>query len=981
LNRIKAILFDLDGVLVETDQFHYDAWKWLCDANGWEFDHQVNQNLRGVPRMASLQIILDHNNVSKSQEEMDELAALKNAHYCELITHLTPDNLLAGVLPFLKEMKKRGVKMCICSSSKNAHTILDKLEIARFFDSVVTGNDIKRAKPDPEIFCLGARRLNVSPSECVVFEDAASGVHAAKSAKMICVGINRHGHLNEPCETIVSFDDIDIDALLSEGRTKRLLVDPWKIIEDEIEPGRVMFFESIFALSNGYMGLRGSMDEDVSVLLEHSYPGFFLNGVYDYASYKYEVPFVNLAPRRHCVLNMCDWSGFDLTLGDERFDPTQGRLLEYRRELDMRQGALRKMLVWESPSGRRVQVRSTRIVSMVRRHIAAMQYEVTPLNFDGDVAIESRINGKVESRVLPGDHLDLLDQKTDGDLRLLHYRTRTDHIGTAMTFCHQASADAEIKSGLECSENIFSETFSAHLQQGDVLSATKTGAFYTSLECDPDAIVDHAIDDLNEACGVGFDQLLDEQTNYWSCYWNNADIEIDGAPRDQQAIRFNLFQLAQSLPNDSYRSISANGQTGDHYSGCVFWDTEILMVPQFVYTNPQAVKSLLEYRYDRLEHARSYARHILASGASYPIASISGEDIICVPEGPSTEYHVNCAISRAIWQYWSATGDEDFLLEKGAEILFETSRFFLSIGQFVPNRDNQFCINSVTGPDEYAVGVNNNCYTNAMVQWHLRFACAVYDRLKNERPECYEAMVAKIGLEQCERDIWWQAADRMYIPFNEELGIHEQDDSFLYLAPVDMDLIPKYQDIQMDYPPANLRRMPVVKQADVVLLMFTLGDQFSLEQKRLNYEYYEPRTNHGSSLSPGVHSILAAELGKVDEAYRYFEHTALLDLLDLRGNVSGGLHLACIGTAWMAVVNGFAGMRDYADKLIFNPVLPRQWEGYRFKLFYRGRRLEVEVTKSGADIRLLDGNDVSVVLKDREIDLRIDLRNPIFKLA
>lgn len=969
MDRIKAVLFDLDGVLVETDKLHYKAWKWLCDQRGWKFDPEVNHMLRGVPRLRSLEIILKHNHILLSNEEIESLAEIKNTYYVKMIDCLTPNNLLPGVLSFLSKLKQRKIKMCLCSSSKNAITILDKLGIGQFFEAIVTGDDIQRAKPDPEIFQIGSQRLHVSPSQCVVFEDAISGIEAAKAAKMTCIGICRHDSLSGLCEMVMSFDEIDIDALLTEGRAKAAVIDPWQIIEADIEPSRLKFFESVFALSNGYMGIRGTIDADCPGFRDYSYPAFFINGVYDYASYKYEVPFINLAKRRHCILNICDWRIFNLNICGERFDPTQGRLLYYRRQLDMKQGVLNSDVLWESPCGRQVQIRSARIVSMVRRHIAAVNYEVTALNFSGTISIESCINGNVESQALPGNHLSLISHGVKDDMRFLHCQTHTDHIDVAMVFHHHSKASEKLETVLTTSNGSFKEVVKADCEQGQAISVTKTGSFYTSIESDKNTLLDRAFNELKGACDDGFQELLKEQKEYWSRYWSTADIEIEGVPRDQQAIRFNLFHLAQSLPDDHYRSISANGQTGDHYSGCVFWDTEMFIVPNFVYTNPKAVRMLLEWRYDRLEHARSYAKQICLSGANYPWATISGEDIICVPEGPSTEHHLNCAIARAIWQYWMATGDEDFVFGKCAEILFETARFFVSLGQFVPNRNNQFCINSVTGPDEYAVGVNNNCYTNVMVQWHLRFARQVHDRLRQNQPEQYNALVGKINLNPDECEEWQHAADNMYIPFNEQLGIHEQDDSFLYLAPVDMNLIPKYQDIQMSCPPANLRRLPVVKQADVVLLMFTRGEQFSIEQKHANYEYYEPRTSHGSSLSPGVYSIIASEIGKTQDAYRYFQQAVLLDLFDLRGNVAGGLHLACMGTAWMAVINGFGGMRDYQDRLIFNPELPREWTMCRFKVRYKGQMLEVEMRKAGTNFCLIEGNSLTFLCQHQSIEL------------
>jgi alpha,alpha-trehalose phosphorylase len=471
------------------------------------------------------------------------------------------------------------------------------------------------------------------------------------------------------------------------------------------------------------------------------------------------------------------------------------------------------------------------------------------------------------------------------------------------------------------------------------------------------------------AAEAGFEELCGEQERFWAAYWDTADIEVSGNVADQQALRFCLFHLRQSNPEDDRRSIGANAMTGDHYRGHVFWDTEMYLAPHFLYTEPKTVRSLLMYRYNILDMARRRAREMGGEGALYAWNSISGEECGVVFEASTAEYHLMAAIGWAVYRYVEATDDRDFLFNYGAEMLFETARFYAGRGCFVPARNGAFCINVVCGPDEYGCGVNNNCYTNVMAQWHLRYAAAVYERMGAEAPESLEALAARLDLKAADIELWKRAADHMYVPFNAALGIHEQDDSFLYLDPVDMSLVPRNTDIRETVHPLNLWRMQVVKQADVVLLMFVQGHQFTPDVKRANYEFYEPRTCHGSSLSACMHAIVAAEIGLHDDAYAYFRESVMMDLNDFKDNTGGGMHAACLGGTWMAVVNGFAGMRDYPDGLRFAPRVPAAWKGYRCRVLHRGSRIELRVGAEGCEYRLIDGPAVRFTSGSRVVEL------------
>lgn len=970
---IQTVLFDLDGVIVFTDRYHYLAWKQLADEQGWKFDEQVNHAMRGIPRMASLQVILDHNGIAASDDEKAAWAERKNEYYKQLLAGINQEDVYPGVVDFLRALKGRDVRLGLCSSSKNARTVLDALGLTPYFDAVVTGDDFQRAKPDPEVFLLGAAKLRTPPFHCLVFEDAPAGVQAALAAKMKCVGVGPAAGLPEAAECIERYEEIDIDALLDSGRVSRLPVEPWALTETTVRPKRAQYWETLFALTNGYLGLRGSYEEDDAELREHAYPGMFINGIYDYEPYNHIVSFPGYPQERHVMLNLCDWRILHVDLDGERFSLFRGTVSEYRRSLDLKRGVVVRSLVWESPRGKRTRIETTRLVSMRRRHSAAIRYTVTPLNWSGPVTFESVTRGTAPSGELAGTHYEVVQQSVCDDARCFVGKTVKAPFRVGMALHHKVSVagvETSASRRTDWRKDCFVDRFTLEaVEQETPVTLDKFACFYTNIEADDKAVLPSALEGAATDRRDGFDVLLEEQARFWKAHWEQADLEIDGADADQQAVRFALFHLRQSHPEDDRRSISACGMTGDHYWGHVFWDTEMYIAPSFLYVEPALVRPLLMYRYHLLDRARERARQMGGIGALYSWNSISGEECGIIYEASTAEYHLLSAIAHAVAGYVRASGDTAFLRDYGAEILFETSRFLEHRGAYIPARDNRFCINVVCGPDEYGCGINNNCYTNVMAQWHLRYAADVYARLAAEAPEALAALAARIGLADDEPVRWRAAADAMYIPYHEGMGIHAQDDAFLYLDPVDMDLLPRNTDLRELYHPLNLWRMQVAKQADVVLLMLTRGELFSQEQKRANYEYYEPRTNHGSSLSPSIHSIIAAEIGKTDEAYGDFRQSALMDINDFKNNTAGGVHAACLGGTWMAVVNGFAGFRDYESEVRFDPVLPPAWTGLRFKLRAQGRLLGVDVARDRARYTLLDGPEIDFMSGETRVSL------------
>ena len=963
-HNIKAALFDLDGVIVFTDKYHYLAWKALADEQGWDFDEKLNNQLRGIPRLASLEVILRHNGVELPMEKKIEFMEKKNNLYVKLLENINEGDIYPGAVEFLKKLRAKGTKISLCSSSKNAVLVLDKLGLTELFDAIVTGHDIKNAKPDPEIFLLGAEKLRMPVFHCCVFEDAKAGIEGAKAAGMKNVGVgNREETEGFADQFIMSYDEIDIDTFLESGLKQPLPVDENSIIEEEYNPANLAHIESLFALGNGYMGLRGAYDEEDDGIDMCS--GMYINGIFATKKYEHLAKCVGFSEHDQFTVNLSDWRIFNVVIDGEKACFSKENIKDHTRVLDFRSGLVIRTFVFETSGGKKAEVTSLRMVSMTEVNSAHISYSVKPLNFSGKVTVESKVVKLTE--IAGGIHSSVVAENEENGVYSLTQKVNTTEQLVAMTVAHTVNLDKAVASD-DNTENVYTYSVSADLNEGEILTVEKYAAFGCSMDTFED-IEGYAFNLALINRAKGFDALVLEQKDFWDKYWVNADIVIEGNPADQQAVRFSLFQLRQQLVTTNACSIGATGLTGPGYSGKVFWDTEMYLMPYYNFTYPETQKELMMYRYRILDKARARAKVYGTVGAQYAWCGIDGDETSVVFEASVAEYHLNSDIAHSVWRYVDSTGDKDFLYDFGAEMVFETAKFMSHRGRFIPTKGNKFCINVVCGPDEYACGINNNMYTNLMVQLHLYYALEVVADMKANAPEKYEALVNRIGLTAEDIDLWQRAADNMYYKYNEDLGIHEQDDSFIYQDPVDMELVPKNVDIRWKYHPLDLWRMQVIKQADVVLANFIRGNMFTIEEKERNYNYYEPKCNHGSSLSTAIHSIMASELGKHDEAYQFFRCSAYMDISDFKHNTADGLHLACLGGVWMTVVNGFLGMRHYPDGVLFNPHMPAAWKSYSTRFTYRGATMEITVDKNGATFTLVAGNELSFATDDAKVTL------------
>jgi alpha,alpha-trehalose phosphorylase len=558
----------------------------------------------------------------------------------------------------------------------------------------------------------------------------------------------------------------------------------------------------------------------------------------------------------------------------------------------------------------------------------------------------------------------------DGRLILAH-TTRNSRQSLACAADHELITDNQFSSESGCTSDTAEAVYSIEAARGQPIQLVKYLAYHTSPEGPVSDLCHRAERTLGRARRGGFESLITDQRAFMDDFWERADVEVEAAhPRAQQCLRFNLFHLLQASARAEENGIGARGLTGQAYEGHYFWDTEIYVLPFLIYTSPRLARNVLKVRYRQLDFARLRAREVSQNGGLFPWRTISGEEASAYYAAGTAQYHINADIVYALRKYVDGTADDGFLEDYGAEILVETARLWEDLGFYPEGPDGEFHIHGVTGPDEYNTVVDDNCYTNLMARENLWYAAQTLQKLRERNPERFAAIAHDTGLEPGELDAWQLAADRMHVPFDEARGIHPQDETFLHKEVMDIRSMPAERfPLLLHYHPLVIYRHQVIKQADIVLAMFLLGHEFSLEQKRRNFAYYDPITTGDSSLSVCIQAIVAWELGEDEKAFEYFRYAVLMDLADIGGNVKDGAHIASMGGTWMSVVYGIGGMRDYGGKLGFRPRLPARMKRLCFRLAFRGRRLRVELLPREVTYTLVEGRELTIEHYDEPIEL------------
>ena len=743
-------------------------------------------------------------------------------------------------------------------------------------------------------------------------------------------------------------------------------VEPWLIRETELDLDRLAQTESVFALSNGHIGLRGNLDEGEPAGL----PGSYLAGFYEVRPLPYAEAGYGYPEAGQTIINVTNGKIIRLLVEDEPFDVRYGELRHHERVLDLRAGVLRRTLEWVSPAGRSVRIASTRLVSFAQRAVVAILYEVEALDGKTPVVMQSEL---IANEELPDAGSDprataepaspLHSEYFAGrDTRaVLEHSTRASGLTMAAAMDHVVDGPPGTEATVESFEDLGRLLVTADLIPGEPLRLTKFVTYGWSRQRSAPAIVDQVSAALAEGRHTGWDGLLAEQRSYLDDFWDRADVEIDGDAEVQLAVRFGLFHTLQAGARAERRAIAAKGLTGPGYDGHAFWDTETFVLPLLTYTVPHAARDALRWRKLTLELAQERASSLGLDGAAFPWRTIRGQECSGYWPAGTAAFHINADIADAVVRYQAASDDEEFSGGDGLELLVQTARLWRSLGHH--DAAGRFRIDGVTGPDEYSAIADNNIYTNLMAERNLREAFEAVKR--------HPQRAAELGVDDEEAAAWRDAAKAMLIPYDRQLKVHAQAEQFTEHEIWDFDATaPEQYPLLLHFPYFDLYRKQVVKQADLVLAMHLRGDVFSKSEKARNFAYYERLTVRDSSLSAGTQAVIAAEVGHVELAYDYLSEAALIDLDDLQHNTRDGLHIASLAGTWIGAVAGFGGMRDHDGILSFAPRLPQALTRLTFRLCWRGCRLLVEVTHERATYSLMKGSAMEIVHHGRRVTVK-----------
>ena len=939
--RFEAAVFDLDGVLAETAEIHAQAWKRLFDeflakqaaASGKVFEpfdakHDYLAYVDGRPRSDGVRSFLAARGITLPEGQAGDppdavtvraLGARKDAYFLERLAQ-SGLKVFPDAEPLLANLRAAGLKTALISSSRNAKDVLASGGLTALFDVVVDGVEAARlgleGKPAPDTFVRALQQLGVPAQRAVGFEDAPVGVEAIRAAGYgLVVGVDRVGQSRA---LVVHGADVAVTDMLTLEVTApptptdvRLSAWPpaaptedlgWLVVEDGFTLTREHEIESIFAISNGHLGSRASLAEGGPM----SAPSTVVAGLFD------------AGPRPIPALaELPDWSHLAPVIEGAPLSLRSGRLLSQQRTLDMRQGLIWRDWRHEDPSGRITRFQECRLACAHDRRLLLQSVALTAENYAGDIRFETKLDGSAEVHT-SGGGLAAVSAATFGaatpDLRARDVRF----------------ADLALQAQLDQSFRIdrFVAVGASSQDQQPAAAATAHAA---------------------AARAHGMEGLIARHREAWSARWDASDIRVDGDAEAQRALRFAAYHLVSAAdPTDDRVSIGARAMTGVAYSGHVFWDTEIYMLPFFALTWPEAARALLMYRHRTLPAARAKAAKYGARGAFYAWESAdTGEDVtpasVFGPGGVTItirlgheEQHISADVAYGAWNYWRITGDDVFLLEAGAEIILETARFWAS--RVEPGDDGKLHIRGVTGPDEYHTGVDDDAYTNWMARWNLRTAVAVALEMATRWPQPWTELRAQLNLQDAELDEWSAIAQDMHTGFDAKTGLIEQFQGYFALKDFPLSrLVSRSIPVDVLLGLDHIVRTPIIKQPDVLMLIWLFWDEFEPAVRAANFRFYEPRCAQGSSLSPCIHALLAARLGDMKLAEQYFRQASEIDLSDNRGDAAGGVHAAALGGLWQAAVFGFAGLSLGDDGPRLDPRLPAGWRELAFRVRWRGK--------------------------------------------
>ncbi|RAJ18180.1 glycoside hydrolase family 65 protein [Olleya aquimaris] len=750
--------------------------------------------------------------------------------------------------------------------------------------------------------------------------------------------------------------------------------DNWSIIEEGFDAERVKSSESLFSIGNGAMGQRANFEEQYT---GPTFQGSYIAGVY-YPDKTRVGWWKNGYPEYFAkVLNAPNWIGINVEINGEQLDlNTCVSVSNFRRELNMKEGWLSRSFTATLQNKLQVEVKATRFLSLDLDEVGAINYQVTPVNGDATIQFQPYLDSGITNEDTNWDDQfwDTLNVTSENEQAFIEAKTMKTGFHTC-TFMQSSvfvnNTKQEQTPVVDKQANIISFTYTVSVSSGETASIHKFGGYTVDRNHDKNQLVAAAKKALDKATNLGFNSLLENQKKAWSKIWEMSDITIDGDVKAQQGIRFNIFQLNQTyLGKDSTLNIGPKGFTGEKYGGSTYWDTEAYCIPFYMATKDQQVaRNLLKYRYNHLEKAIENAEKLgFSNGAAlYPMVTMNGEECHNEWEITFEEIHRNGAIAFAIFNYYRYTGDYSYIPEMGLEVLIAIARFWQQRATFSTDK-NQYVILGVTGPNEYENNVNNNWYTNYLAKWCIDYALENIEKVKEGHHDDYLRIAGKTKITHEELHAWKKVADNMYFPYSEKHQVYLQQDGFLDKELITVEDLPKSdRPINQKWSWDRILRSPYIKQADTLQGFYFFEDQFSTEELKRHFDFYEPFTVHESSLSPCVHSIQAAKLDQMEQAYTFYLRTSRLDLDDYNKEVEEGLHITSMAGTWMSIVEGFGGMRIKNDTLHFEPRIPKQWDAYSFKVNFRDQILKVNVSQSETTFQLEGNTQLNIVVNNNPL--------------
>lgn len=773
----------------------------------------------------------------------------------------------------------------------------------------------------------------------------------------------------------------------------RFPLDEWRFVEAEYSNGDLGTTETLFTVGNGHLGMRGNPEEGRDSFAH----GTFINAFHETWKIHHAEEAFGFAHTGQTIVNVPDAKLMKIYVDGEPLALRHADLEHYERALDFREGKLTRDLVWRTPAGKRVRISSSRMVSFTDRSIGLFDLEIEMLDGDAPVVISSQIVNRQDGGFdygRPGDPEAIFDPRRassfawrvlepelnwgSGNRMMLGYRTAHSGMTIAVGVHHEFATENEYVSSVQTEPDVAKAVYRVEAEPGKPIRLQKAVAYHTSRGVPVSELADRCGRSLDRVRDLGFQHFEQKQRDWLAEFWDHSDVEIQGQPAIQQAVRWCLFQLAQASARSDQLGIAAKGVSGSGYEGHYFWDTEIYVLPFLIYTDPQVARNALRFRVNLLPQARERAAVLSLRGALFPWRTINGEEASAYYAAGTAQYHINADVAFAFDKYGDITGDKEFLFRDGVDVLVETARMWADLGFWRPDSDGtaRFHIHGVTGPDEYTTVVNNNLFTNTMAKSNLLNAVKIVRELEEDNPTHYQHLVDTLGIDPEEVSEWEAAANGMVILRDETIGIHPQDEKFLQSELWDLENTPvTKRPLLLHFHPLVIYRFQVLKQADVVMALFLQGDQFTDEEKRANFEYYDPITTGDSTLSGVVQSVIAAEVGYQDMAMEYFLSGLYVDLADLHSNARDGVHIASTGGVWNALIYGFAGLRDHDGDICFDPRLPKDWEGMRFALQIRGSKMRVHLVADSITFEVEEGGALDI--KVRSEDVRVELGKPV----